>query len=113
MGGLGLTPMFAIAHLEDLIVMLSEAALEAVEALEAVVTSSQHLHQIEGLHLEVVEVPEGVVAVEPPTTVEVLETIEHLSVIPIILLDLSNVMVMEEKSHNNVMVSDTIWIPVI
>merc|ERR1712129_244673 len=96
--------------------MLSEAALEAVEALEAVVTSSQQqpgLHQIEGLHLEIVEVPEGVVAVEPPTTVEVLETIEHLSVIPIILLDLSNVMVMEEKSHNNVMVSDTIWIPVI
>merc|ERR1712008_152264 len=108
MGGLGLTPMFAIAHLEDQIVMLSEAAVVALEALEAVVISSQHLHQIEGLHLEIVEVPEGVVAVEPPTTVEVLETIEHLSVIPIILLDLSNVMVMEEKSHNDATGSNTI-----
>ena len=66
-------------------------------------------------HLEVVEVSE--VTVDDVeylvAAVMVLETQEHLSVTPIILLDLFNVMAMEELLDNNAMVSHTIPILVI
>ena len=52
-------------------------------------------------------------AESPVAAVVVLETQEHLSVTPIILLDLFNVMAMEELLDNNAMVSHTIPILVI
>ena len=75
----------------------------------------QDLHPDLRAHLEMVEVLEAVVddAESPVTAVVVLETQEHLSVTPIILLDLFNVMAMEELLDNNAMVSHTIPILVI
>ena len=56
--------------------------------------------------MEVVEVAEDAESLE--AVAEVLETQEQLTVIPIILLDLSNVMEMEELFRSNVMELHTI-----
>merc|ERR1711894_630966 len=104
---------FAIAHLEDQTVLPSEeeaAAAEAATLVDLDLPIQDHQdHPDLKAHLEVV-----VEDVESPgAAVVALETQEHLSVTPIILLDLFNVMVMEELFANNVMVSHIIPILVI
>merc|ERR1712156_164078 len=106
------TPTFAIAHLEDQIVLPSEGEAAVEEAATLVDPDHQDPQDHPDLraHLEeVVEVLEAVVddAESPVAAVVVLETQEHLFVTPIILLDLFNVMAMEELFDNNVMVSHT------
>merc|ERR1712066_1070483 len=97
--------MFAIVHLEGQIALL----LEVVEA-EVARGHQDQGHKHKGLLLEgIAEAVEDAEDAESPEAVaEVLETQEQHSVIPIILLDLANVMEMEEPFPNNVMESHTI-----
>merc|ERR1711910_224220 len=96
-------------------VLPSEEEAAAAEAATLVDQDLQDHPDLKAHLEEVVEVLEvDVVDVESPgAAVVALETQEHLSVTPIILLDLFNVMVMEELFANNVMVSHIIPILVI
>merc|ERR1719422_1743463 len=102
--------------------MLSEVVVEVAQDHQGQLQDHQdhqgHNPNLEEVVLEVevleeVAVEVAVDAESPEEVAGVLETQELLTVIPIILLGLSNVMEMEEPFPNNVMESHTIRILVI
>merc|ERR1711974_464046 len=104
--------MFATVHLEDQTVLLSEVVVEVVQDHQGQLQDHQG-HQGHNLEEVAVEVEVAAGVESPEEVAGVLETQEQLTVIPIILLGLSNVMEMGEPFPNNVMELHTIRILVI